>query len=168
MTRVAITFWEQRLEAAYRGDPIHSLCKNLESVLPEEWDLKPAPASAPKEGVPYDDQLSICDLAIHAGGPKFMYANRAFEDAKLEWHQIKVPASREIPVVLAWIEEGHRHLVEGLAGLQDDAALLEERPSHWNQPVRVELLLGIIINHDIYHSGEINRQRALIRYSGWQ
>jgi hypothetical protein len=168
MPRIAIAVWEARLQAAYRLDPFHSLCKNLESVLPEEWDLKPSRATSPQEGAPYDDQLSICDLAIHAGGPKYMYANRAFEDGKLEWQQIALPSSREMAVVLAWIEEGHRHLVDGLAGLQDDAALLEERPSHWNQPVRVELLLGIIVNHDVYHAGEINRQRALIRYSGWQ
>ncbi len=168
MPRIAIAVWEQRLEAAYRADPFHALRKNIESVLPEEWDLKPSRASVQKEGALGHDELSICDLAIHAGGPKYMYANRAFGDAKLAWPDIKLPSSREMAAVLAWMDEGQRALTEGLAALQDDAVLVEERPAPWNLPLRIDLLLGIVINHDLYHSGEINRQRALIRYSGWQ
>ncbi len=167
MTRIAIAVWEQRLEAAYRADPFHALRKNIESVRPDEWDVKPPRTGDQKEGSLAGDELSICDLAIHAGGPKYMYANRAFGDARLEWTDITLPASRDMATVLAWMDEGHQHLVEGLAALQDDALLLEQRPAPWRTPMRVVALLGIIINHDVYHSGEINRQRGLIRHSGW-
>jgi uncharacterized damage-inducible protein DinB len=168
MTRIAIAVWEQRLEAAYRADPFHAFRKNIESVLPEEWDLDPSKASVQKDGGLGPDELSICDQALHAGGAKFMYANRIFGKADIDWPDIQPPASRDMPAVLAWLDEGHRALAEGLASLQDDTVLLGERPAPWRLPVRIEALLGIVINHDLYHSGEINRQRALIRYSGWQ
>jgi hypothetical protein len=168
VTRIAIAVWELRLEAAYRADPFHALRKNIESVLPEEWDLKPSKASAPKEGALGPDELSICDQAFHVGGAKFMYANRIFGDADIDWSDITPPASHDMAVVLVWLDEGHRALAAGLAALQDDAVLLEERPAPWRLPLRIELLLGIVINHDLYHSGEINRQRALIRYSCWE
>jgi uncharacterized damage-inducible protein DinB len=36
-------------------------------------------------------------------------------------------------------------------------------------PMPVREFVTIMINHDLYHSGEINRQRALIRGSdGWE
>ena len=44
------------------------------------------------------------------------------------------------------------------------------RETPWRTPARMrrDHLLTIVMNHDVYHSGEINRQRALIRGAqGW-
>ena len=70
--------------------------------------------------------------------------------------------STGIPCSHGWTK-GHRKLVDGLAALQDDAELVLERPAPWRMPMRREQLIAIVMNHDVYHSGEINRQRALIR-----
>jgi uncharacterized damage-inducible protein DinB len=128
--------------------------------------LRPAGWSIEEFGT--DPELSICDVVLHVAGAKFMYADRAFGDASLEWTEIKGPAARDTEAVLAWLEEGHRLFAEGLAALTDDAELTEERPAQWRTPLLRAQLIGIVINHDLYHSGEINRQRALIRGSvGW-
>ncbi len=167
MTRIAIELWQHRLEAAYRDDPFHAVRKNLSSVLPAEWDLRPATWSEDVFGK--QPELSICDLAMHIGGPKYMYENCIFGDARLNWGDIALPASREMEAVLAWMDEGHRRLAAGLAGLTDDEALSQERPAPWRTPMTRTRLLGIVINHDVYHSGEINRQRSLIRGAqGWE
>ena len=97
-----------------------------------------------------------------------MYADRAFGDARMEWSDIKLPAARDKESLLGWLDEGHQLLVDGLTALTDDAELEAERPAPWRLPMRRDHLLSIIINHDLYHSGEINRQRALLRGAkGW-
>lgn len=167
MTRIAIDMLVRQMNAAYRDDRFHAFRRNLESVHPDEWDVHPAIWSVEEFGK--DPELSICDLALHVGGAKFMYADRAFGDALLEWTDIAPPPTRDREAVLAWLDEGYRALVDGLAALEDDAELAAERQAPWRLPMRREQLLGIIINHDLYHSGEINRQRSLIRGAdGWE
>jgi len=166
MTRTAIDTLVRRMDAAYRGDPFHALRRNVESVRSEEWDVRPAKWNAEEFGT--EPELSICDLVAHVAGAKFMYADRAFGDASLEWADIQLP-SREMEAMLAWLDEGHRALAEGLAALTDDTELAEQRPAPWRLPLQREQLVGIVINHDLYHAGEINRQRALIRGAeGWK
>jgi uncharacterized damage-inducible protein DinB len=164
VTRTAIDHFVRRMEAAYRADPFHALRKNLESVSAAEWDVRPSEWSATEFGT--QPELSICDLALHAGGAKYMYAERAFSAAMLEWSGIALPAARDMPTVLTWLDEGHRQLSSGLAALADDSELVAERPAPWRTRMSREQLLSIIINHDLYHSGEINRQRALLRGAG--
>lgn len=167
MTRIAIDLLVRQMNAAYRDDPFHALRRNLESVRPDEWDVRPATWSAEEFGT--QPELSICDLALHVGGAKFMYADRAFGRASLEWADIAIPPTRDMTAVLAWLEEGYRALADGLAALEDDTDLAAERQAPWRLPMRREQLMSIIINHDLYHSGEINRQRALLRGAdGWQ
>jgi hypothetical protein len=169
MGRNVLDFFARHLEGAYRTDPFHALRRNLEAVRPEEWDIRPAnPSIGPQGEFGTDPVLSICELALHVGGAKHMYANRAFGDGSLQWGQIPMP-SFDMPAVLAWIDDGHQALAIGLETLTDDSALQASRLAPWNTPLRVEQLLSIVINHDLYHSGEINRQRGLIRGSdGWE
>lgn len=166
MTRIAIELMSGRMEAAYRADPFHAFRKNVASVRPEEWDLRPAEWSTEEFGT--QPELSICDLVLHVAGAKHMYADRLFGPAALEWTDIHVPASRAMDATLAFLDEGHRLLADGLAALGDDGDLAAERPAPWRAPMKRDVLLGIVINHDLYHSGEVNRQRALIRgAAGW-
>jgi hypothetical protein len=166
MTRIAIETLLKQLNAAYRNDPFCALRRNVESVRPDEWAVRPAGWTVEVFGS--DPELSICDIVLHVAGAKFMYADRAFGDATMEWGDIRPPAL-DMTSVLAWLEEAHRQFAAGLAGLTDDAQLAEERLAPWRLPMRREHLISIIISHDLYHAGEINRQRALIRGSqGWE
>jgi len=123
MKRVAIDLWLNRLDAAYRNDPFHALRKNIESVRPAEWDVSPAEWSIDEFGA--QPELSICDLVWHVAGAKYMYADRVFGAATLEWSDIR-PPSREMPALLAWMDEGHRALADGLAALSNDTELANQ------------------------------------------
>ena len=165
MTRIAIETLLHQMNAAYRNDPFCALRRNVESVRPDEWNVRPAGWTV--EEFSADPELSICDIVLHIAGAKFMYADRAFGDASLEWGDSK-PPTLDMATVLAWLDEGHRTLVGGLAALTEDAQLADERPAPWRLPMRREQLISIVISHDLYHAGEINRQRALIRGTqGW-
>lgn len=165
MARTEIEVMRRMLEQAYRTDPWSALRKNIESVRPEEWDVRPATWNVDEFGT--DPELSICDVALHTGA-KYMYVDRAFGDAALEWSDIKSPASRSIEDVLAWLDEAHRLMMDGLAALEDDAQLDDERQAPWRTPMKRRSLIALITNHDLYHAGEINRQRALLRgAAGW-
>ena len=169
MARIAIELLLRQMEAAYRLDPFHALRKNLESVTSEEWEIIPVNASVgPDSEFGTQPELSICDLVGHVAGAKHMYANRLFGDASMEWSDLRAPG-RDMVTMLAWLDDGYNALAAGVAALDDDAALQMERPAPWRTPMRVEQLVLLMLNHDLYHSGEINRQRALIRGSdGWQ
>ena len=165
MARTEIDALRRMLDEAYRTDPFCALRKNLSSVRPEEWDVRPAEYRVDEFGT--QPELSICDIALHTGA-KYMYADRAFGDATLEWHTIKPPASRSIEDVLTWLDEAHHLMMDGLASLDDDARLADQRQAPWRTPMKRRSLIALITNHDLYHAGEVNRQRALIRgATGW-
>jgi hypothetical protein len=165
MSRIEIEVRRSMAEQAYRTDPWSALRKNLESVRPEEWDVQPAAWSVDEFGT--QPELSICDVALHTGA-KYMYVDRAFGDASLEWHTIKPPPSRSMEHVLGWLDEAQRLMMDGLASLEDDVQLDDQRQAPWRTPMKRRSLIAIITNHDLYHAGEINRQRALLRgATGW-
>ena len=165
MPRTEIEVLRRMADQAYRTDPWSALRKNLASVRPEEWDVRPAEWSVDEFGT--QPELSICDIALHTGA-KYMYVDRAFGDAKLEWGDIPPPPSRSQDDVLAWLDGAHRLIMDGLASLEDDAQLDEQRQAPWRTPMFRRSLIAIITNHDLYHAGEINRQRALLRGAqGW-
>ena len=166
MARTEIESLRRMLEEAYRTDPFCALRKNLSAVGPDEWDVRPADHSVDVFGT--EPELSICDIALHTGA-KYMYADRAFGDATLEWHTITPPPSRNIEDVLAWLDHGHALMLDGLGALEDDAQLDDVRQAPWRTPMKRRSLIAMITNHDLYHAGEVNRQRALIvGAKGWE
>src|SRR4051812_38879201 len=94
LSRTAIETLLRMMDVAYRGDPFSALRRNLKGITPEEWDIKPASWSTDEFGdMP---ELSICDLVLHVGGAKYMYADRAFADASLEWASVPRPSASDI------------------------------------------------------------------------
>ena len=47
--------------------------------------------------------------------------------------------------------------------LSDDAELDVPRKAHWGQLVPTYDLIVTMLEHDLYHAGEINRTRALLQ-----
>lgn len=166
MARSRIESLLHMLEVAYRADPFGSLLGNIKSVSDAEWQIAPEEWSKEEFGDTYPE-LSICDLVVHVGGAKRMHANRALGDGTMQWGGIPLPAAFDMETVLTWLDEGHRGLVAGLEALADDAELGVERAAPWGAPLRREQTITMMISHDLYHAGEINRQRALIRGAKW-
>lgn len=142
------------LDQAYDGSREHSLLGNLRSVTDDDWLWTP----------PGGDR-SVFDILQHVGECKYVYENHAFGDRSMRWDQ---PAS--LPTVepgtprgdvMAWLAEGQRRLCESVAALADDAELTKLRPANWGQEHETRWLISVMIEHDLYHAGEVNHLRAL-------
>jgi hypothetical protein len=166
VARIAIELYLRSFNAAYRDDRFHAFRGNLASATPAEWDVRPLEWSTEVFGTQPD--LSLCDIAHHVGGAMVMYTDRAFGESRLEWGDIHGPFGRDMEAVLGWLDRVQAEFAAGIAALSDDAELAEMRQAPWRAVLRRDQLIGLMINHQLYHSGEVNRQRSLIRGStGW-
>jgi hypothetical protein len=153
MARERVTQLLYLLDDAFEGPDWHSLLTNLGSVTPDDW-----------EWVPPNGGRSICALVQHVGACKYMYQNLAFGDARMTWAELRVQASAvmaTIPSAVAWVREGHERLRQSVAALEDDDELLTLRPHHSGTPRETRWIIMIMMQHDLYHAGEINHIRAL-------
>lgn len=142
------------MDQAFDGNRDHSLLSNLGSVGEDDWLWLP-----PGGG------RSIFDLVQHVGECKFVYANHAFGDASMRWDRPDTVPSVERdaprPEVIEWLQSGQDRLKEGVAALPDDSELLRKRPANWGLSYETRWLINVMIQHDLYHSGEVNHIRAL-------
>ena len=56
--------------------------------------------------------------------------------------------------------EGHRRLRESIAALKDHDLSLQ-RKVHYGGTAETRFIISVMIEHDLYHAGEINHLRAL-------
>lgn len=142
------------LDEAFDGPDWHSLLTNLRSVTAEEW-----------EWVPPGGQRSIRDLVQHVGASKFVYHDHAFGGGTLPLEDPLVMGAGvldTIPTAIQWLREGQARLRESLA-LLDDEELLRPRRTHWGEWRETRWIAMVMLQHDLYHAGEINHIRALCR-----
>ena len=142
------------VDEAFEGEDWHSLLGNLRDVAPEEW-----------RWVPPGGQRSIRDLVQHVGSCKLMYDNHAFGDATLDWEQPLVAGDGNLAdaaSAIVWLREGHARLRRSIADL-DDAELLRPRRTNWGELKETRWIVAVMIQHDLYHAGEINHLRSLYR-----
>ena len=68
---------------------------------------------------------------------------------------------------LIWLREGHRRLHESIAAIADDD-LMVQRKVHYGGTAETRFIISVVIEHDLYHAGEINHLRALRQGTdGW-
>jgi hypothetical protein len=63
--------------------------------------------------------------------------------------------------MVAWLQAGQRALKDSVAALEDDDELLKQRFAAWGEQYETRWLVNVMIQHDLYHGGEINHIRAL-------
>lgn len=160
MARDQLDALTNALDLAYRSDRFHSLLGNLEDVRDDEWSAVPAEHSVEVFGTA--PHLSIADLVGHVGAGKLMWENHPFGDGALTWETVGA-GTQDRAEMMTWLDDAHERFVASVAALEDDAELEVERMAHWRQPLPTGRIISVVINHDLYHSGEINRQRSLIR-----
>lgn len=148
------------LDEGFQGTEWHSLLSNLNSLAPDDWLW-----------VPSHGERSIRDITGHVGGCKFMYHNHAFGDAQLTWDDPLVDgrdALSTIASAIEWLREGHARLRQSIAALED-AELLRPRMTNWGELKETRWIIAIMIQHDLYHAGEINHIRSLRhQHDRWQ
>jgi hypothetical protein len=155
MSRAGVELLLYLLDEAFEGNREHALLANLRDVTAEDWSWLPA-----------DGGRSVRDLAGHVGACKYMYENHAFGDGTLTWTDPLVnppllsEAAPAMKQVIEWIREGHRRFRSSVAALDDDE-LARPRPTNWGALCETRWIISVIIEHDLYHAGEINHLRAL-------
>jgi hypothetical protein len=134
------------------SDGWHSLISNLENVRDEDWNW-----------LPPDGARTIRRLATHCGVAMLVYADYGFGSGKMQWPEAIPP--REITSTKAdlipWLVKSHETLRKALAAFTDDQLDVlretwdegDERPRRWFATTMIE--------HILYHAGEINHIRAL-------
>jgi len=140
------------LDRAFDGTEWHSLLGNLQAVTPEDWLW-----------VPPGGRRSIRDIVEHVSVGKFLYHHHAFGEATLSWDDPTLVGGERlstIPSAIAWLRENHQVLRQSIADL-DDAELLRPRPNFRGQLKETRWLIATMIEHDLYHAGEINHIRCL-------
>ncbi len=160
-SRVAInelvTLFEHVLEETadqFGWDHWHSILWNLHNMEPEQWTQLP-----PGGG------RTIRELVIHLGGTFLMYENHAFGDGSREWGDRVVDGvgPGETPEeTVAWLRKAHAVLRDSVARLTDDQ-LGEPRKAPWGDVYETRRILELMIQHPLYHTGEINHIRAVLQ-----
>lgn len=152
MTQAAVLQLLYLLDEAFEGNAWHSLLANLRAVREDDWLWTPPGA-----------HRSIRDVVVHVGECKRMYENHAFGDATLRWKDLSAGNEAELASragVMRWLREGHERLRESIAHL-DDAEIERQRKANWGEMRETRWLIAVMIQHDLYHAGEINHIRSL-------
>lgn len=130
----------------------HSLLWNLHNVRPEDWDARPAPGSR-----------TIRAIVEHIGIVFMAYENHVFGDGTRGWDEVAIDgvSPGENPAeMIAWLREAHSRFRTSAAGLTD-SQLPELCP--WGEPWTYQRIIEVVIQHPIYHIGEINYARAVLQ-----
>ena len=155
MARPRIELLLDLMDRAFSGNE-HALLDNLATVEAESWTR-----------VTDGGKRSIREITLHVGLFKYMYANHGFLGGDLDYgDEPATPAPERLATVDAaveWLREAHSYLVRCVGDLSDDRELEALRKAHWGGLVPTFHIIVTMLEHDLYHAGEINRTRALLQ-----
>ena len=132
----------------------HSFLRNLEGTPDEQWD-----AIVP--GQPFG--RSIGYIAWHAAAGKQLYWDHAFGDRRLTGNitgEGVINPRRRLEDVVAHARTWHQKWVERVSALSD-SDLAAPTTAHWGAPLSMRRVIAAMVEHDLYHAGEINHLRAI-------
>lgn len=160
MGRSGIEQWLYAFDRSLEGDPAtparnwHALAVNLASIDPADWDW------APEGG-----NRTVRQLLEELGGAIRVYVSQGWGDRSVHWNipgSLAGPGEGASPQEwLEWVREGNRLFRACIESLTDDRQLLERRLSPQGEMQETRWLIATTIEHNVYHSGEINHIRAL-------
>jgi uncharacterized damage-inducible protein DinB len=153
MPQVAVNELLFLMDNAFENSRAHSILGNLASVTEDDY------AFTDREG------RSIREMVRHLAAAKHVYENQAFGDASLfmpAFQERIYESAASMAEDIEWLRHGHDQLRASVAKL-DDADLATERPVHAGGTRETRTIVSIMIEHDIYHAGEINHLRAVLQ-----
>lgn len=156
MARDAVDQLLYLLDRAFDGREWHSLLGNLRAVTEADW-----------RWVPRHGHRSIRDIVQHVGGCKLMYEDHASGAATLWWDDPAVGGGDALATrasAIEWLRESHDCFRRRVAAL-DDAGLSRPRLTNWGELKETRWIVATMIEHDLYHAGEINHLRSLSQRS---
>jgi hypothetical protein len=154
VTRATLENLVWMMDEAFDGNDEHSPLANLRSLHDQDWDARPP-----------GGQRMIWHIVNHIGVCKFMYADYAFAEGTLTWDTVDAATgfSRSPAEVIGWLRRGHDLLRSHVAALKDDSELLVQRRANWGAEYETRWLIRVMIEHDLYHAGEINHIRSVLQ-----
>ena len=160
MSRQRLDELARLMDRAFSGNE-HSLLDNIATVHVDCWDALPQGA-----------KRSIREITDHVGFFKYLYANHTFKGADFNYSDPPAnppPERLTSPATAAeWLREAHAYSMECVRDLAGDSELDVPRKAHWGDYVPTYHLIVTMLEHDLYHAGEINRTRALLQDDdGW-
>ena len=136
----------------------HSFLRNLEGTTDHEWD-----ALVP--GQPFG--RSVGYIAWHTAAGKHLYWDHAFGSKTLtgDYTGTGVHQPRRLPAdVVAYAREWQARWLASVEAMTD-ADLAAPTTAHWGSVLSMRRVIAAMIEHDLYHAGEINHLRALLNGS---
>lgn len=105
---------------------------------------------------------SILSQIAHVANGKIIYASVGFRDTEVRWRELSPKIDSLWPnldAVVGWLHEAHAYWMDSWAKVED---LELERPRFNGVFVPGWKLIATIMNHDHYHAGQIQLQRAIL------
>jgi hypothetical protein len=155
VTRTAVEQFIYLLDEAFEGSPEHSLVGNVCDLEAEDWTWRPP-----------DGKRSILAIFGHAGSTKYLYDSHAFGDGSIGWldpilNPLPAGADFSPDLIIDWARRGHVRFRDSVARLNDEDLSNVRHAAIWDQPGEARWFIAQVIEHDLYHAGEINHLRAL-------
>ena len=140
-------------DSAFDGQHWHAVMRNLNTCAADDWDWRPS-----------EGERTIREIVRHIGKCKLMFANQLFGDGTLAWDDPEVNgegrSDGSVEEAVAWLRETHAAFRDGIAGCPDED--LATTPSgYWGKPTELQWSIEVMIQHEVYHAGEINHIRAM-------
>ncbi|MFN0096953.1 MAG: DinB family protein [Dehalococcoidia bacterium] len=159
MGRVLLDEYLRLIDAAF-ATPLtadrlsHSVLGNLGSV-PE----------AALDWVPPGGMRTVRDIAEHVGGAVLTYVDYAFGERRFTPENgLPTPPQGDAATLREiedWMKAAHSGLAAAILAVPDDTALDGWFTSIWGDRRTIRDLLSMMIQHYVYHAGEINHLRGL-------
>ena len=109
---------------------------------------------------PTGGDRTIRQMIEHVGGCKYMYENHAFGDGGPTWNDPLVVSPASLDGAIEWLRDAHRRFRGSISEL-DDGDLSSPRRTHWGELMETRWIISQLMEHDLYHAGEINHIREL-------
>lgn len=149
----AVSVLVRMADSAFDGQHWHATMRNLGSLREDDWDW-----------VPTEGERTIRELVSHIGTCKLIFASQLFGDGSLDWDMEEAVGRHRTQgatgEAIAWLWESHAAFRDGIASLSDDD-LATTPDGYWGKPTEVQWSIEVMIQHEVYHAGEINHIRAL-------
>jgi hypothetical protein len=105
---------------------------------------------------------SILSQIAHVANGKIIYGSVGFRETEVRWRELSPKIDSLWPnldAVVGWLHEAHAYWMNSWAEVDD---LEAERPRFNGALIPGWKLIATVMNHDHYHAGQIQMQRAIL------
>lgn len=151
-----------RIEDSWEKSKWHSFKGALEGLTEAEASWKPLHYKSPE---PWGFSGSILDILLHVAVDSLVMPNQAFGDQTLTAEAVRqrfLTQGGNLKAALALLDEGYTSTHKALARLTDRDLQKKVGKRSWPSRMRrAEGLFAELIEHYLYHAGQINYIRCL-------